>query len=247
MARPKKKNADYFPHDADMRNDPKIKSLRRKYGFKGYAVWVMILEVITDSDYFEYEWSELNIELISGDFDIEPEDLIDIIKYCVRIKLLVNDNGMLYTEKLKERFEGLLSRRKTDRKRKTEEFSTRKTPQEEIIHTEKPQSKVKESKVYKYTEKEFLEDWGTIRKKIKNLPTHITKLKFNELQDFEKASKDFDRSQFQEAMRGLFSQEVIKFNAMITSPKHFLENVGMYYNAFHGKDFKLYGSKPIEY
>ena len=47
MARPKKNNADYFPHDADMRNDPKIRALRRKFGLKGYAIWNMFLESLT--------------------------------------------------------------------------------------------------------------------------------------------------------------------------------------------------------
>lgn len=38
MARPKKNNAEYYTHDADMRNDMKIKALRRKFSHTGYAV-----------------------------------------------------------------------------------------------------------------------------------------------------------------------------------------------------------------
>jgi hypothetical protein len=34
MARPLKNNADYFPHDNDMRNDEKILALRRKFGLE---------------------------------------------------------------------------------------------------------------------------------------------------------------------------------------------------------------------
>lgn len=147
MARPKKKNADYFPHDSDMRNDPKVKALRRKFGFIGYSVWSMLLEVLTDSDYFEYKWNDLNIELLAGDFDLEPEVLKEIVDYCITIKLLSIESDILYTEKLKERFDTLLSRRSVDRKRKDEEFSTRKTPNKEVFHSENPQSKVKESKV----------------------------------------------------------------------------------------------------
>ena len=29
MARPIKNNADYFPHDADMRNDPRVKAQKK--------------------------------------------------------------------------------------------------------------------------------------------------------------------------------------------------------------------------
>jgi len=143
MARPKKKNADYFPHDSDMRNDPKVKALRRKFGFEGYAVWSMLLEILTDADYFEYEWSDLNIELLAGDFDLEPDLLRDIVKYCFRVKLLFIENDLIFTPKMKERFEGLLSKRKPQIK----EFRTSETPKKEVKIVGNPQSKVKESKV----------------------------------------------------------------------------------------------------
>jgi hypothetical protein len=148
MARPKKKNADYFPHDADMRNDPKVRALRRKFGATGFSVWVMLLETLTDSDYFELEYNELNRELLAGDFEVEPETLEEIITYCVdTLKLLNLDNGTLYSNRLKDRFENLLNRRLDDRKRKNKELSEEKTPKEEVFRAENPQSKVKESKV----------------------------------------------------------------------------------------------------
>lgn len=147
MARPKKYNADYFSHDADMRNDPKIKALRRKYGLQGYAVWNMMLEILTDSDFFEYEWSELSIELLAGDFDVEPENLKEVIEYCFLLNLLKKEENKIFSEKMKDRFESLLDKRNRDGKRKKKEFSTRKTPNKEDIHEESTQSKVKESKV----------------------------------------------------------------------------------------------------
>src|SRR5690606_25812029 len=73
-----------------------------------------------------------------------------------------------------------------------------------------------------YTEKEFLEDWGIIRQKLRGLPTNIIRLKPFELINFNRSKKDYSREQFQEAMRGLFGQEVIKYTAMITQPTHFL-------------------------
>jgi len=81
MARPKKNNADYFSHDADMRNDLKVKALRNKFGITGYAVWCMILEVLTDKDYFEYDWSEVSQELMSADFGIDSSLLMEIVEY----------------------------------------------------------------------------------------------------------------------------------------------------------------------
>lgn len=133
MARPKKNNADYFSHDADMRNDSKIRALRRKYSHTGYAVWSYMLEILTDSDYFEIEWNDLQVELLAGDFDIDPELLQEIVEYCVStLHLFTLNNGVLFSETLKKRFESVLSKRKRE--------------QNGVIDVENPQRKVKESK-----------------------------------------------------------------------------------------------------
>jgi len=113
MARPTKHNADYFSHDVIMRDDPKIKALRRKYSHTGYSVWNMLLELLTSIEYFEYEWSELNIELLAPDFDIDAEQLTEIVDYCIKIKLLQLTNGYLHCDRLTFRLEeGVLSKRK---------------------------------------------------------------------------------------------------------------------------------------
>jgi hypothetical protein len=113
MARPLKHNAEYFSHDCIMRNDPKIKALRRKYSHTGYSVWNMLLELLTSNEYFEYEWNELNIELLAPDFDIDAEDLNEIINYCIKLNLLQITNGYLHCERLTQRLEeSVLVRRK---------------------------------------------------------------------------------------------------------------------------------------
>lgn len=143
MARPKKNNADYFSHDSDMRNDPKIKAIRRTFGFKGYAIWCYFLETLTDADFFEIEWNDLSIELLSGDFDCTPEELKELVDYLLKLGLLNIVNDYLFSPKLKERFEGLLSKRSRDIKH----LSVAKTQNKGVIDAENPQSKVKESKV----------------------------------------------------------------------------------------------------
>lgn len=121
MARPLKNNADYFSHDSNMRNDYKVKALRRKFGHNGYAVWCFLLEVLTDSDSFEIELTEINNELLSADFDISVEELNEIIDYCVKIDLLKRNENFVFSETLNERFYPLISKRQRDR-----EFSNRK-------------------------------------------------------------------------------------------------------------------------
>lgn len=114
MARPKKNNADYFTHDADMRNDVKIKALRRKFSHTGYAVWNYLLETLTDSDFFEVEWEEINVELLAADYDVSVDELTEIVNYCVKIGLLQRAGGKLFSQAHQRRFASLLA----DRERK---------------------------------------------------------------------------------------------------------------------------------
>ena len=113
MARPKKHNADYFSHDNNMRNDMKIKLLRRKYKSDGYALYVMILELLTSNEYFEIEWNEESIELLSPEFDMDTELITTIVNYCIEKNLLQCTNGILYCNKLTERLEEDVLKRRT--------------------------------------------------------------------------------------------------------------------------------------
>jgi hypothetical protein len=153
MARPIKDNADYFSHDADMRDDPKIKALRRKFKVAGYGVWCMLLESITDADNFRLK---IDIEIMAGDYDVETEFLQEVIRYCVQLDLLQTDEAqkMLWSKTLDNRFITLVSKRK----RKRAELWTPETPQNGVKDVQNPthtvlidvhntQSKVKESKV----------------------------------------------------------------------------------------------------
>ncbi len=162
MARPQKNNADYFTHDANMRNDLKIRAIRRKFGVEGYAVWNFLLEVLTETDYFRIEWDAFTIELLAGDFDVTPEKLAEIVDYCTHLDLLQIEDGYLQSRQHQSRLEVLTERRVSERERKVkkqnEEFSAAETPKvvgfpqqkpqkTEFSAAETPHSKVKKSKV----------------------------------------------------------------------------------------------------
>ena len=68
MARPIKNYCDYFPHDRDMRNHRKVKAIRTKFGVIGYAIWSMTLEYLTGIDGNVLEYSDVEFELMAGDF-----------------------------------------------------------------------------------------------------------------------------------------------------------------------------------
>ena len=96
-----------------MRNDVRIKSLRRKFGHKGYSFWNMILEFLGDCEYFEYEWTEFNKELLSADFDLDVDEINDIVDYLLFLELLKIEEGFLTCDNFTKRLESeVLTRRK---------------------------------------------------------------------------------------------------------------------------------------
>lgn len=170
MARPTKHNVDYFAHDCDMRNDLKIQALRRKFSHKGYSIWNMILEVLGNEEYFEYEWTELNKELLSADFNLDVEEIDEIVDYCIKVELLTIEKNFLtcntFTKRLEET---VLVKRKdycrNNAKRIQSKIVNEELTNEKLVITEltidncslskiNRQSKVKESKVKEIKEKE---------------------------------------------------------------------------------------------
>jgi hypothetical protein len=115
MARPLKKNAEYFSHDNDMRNDEKLKAVRRKFKHEGYSIWNMILEKLCKSDGFTLDYNDKNVELWAGDFEIEPELLKDMILYFIHVDLLLFHDGLIFSETMIERFNPLMEKRKSKR------------------------------------------------------------------------------------------------------------------------------------
>lgn len=116
MARPTKNNADYFSHDAQMRNDVKVRALRKKFGLVGYAIWCFLLEILTDADYFRVKFGGIDRELLAIDFDVEVDELEAIVTYCCTIGLLMIEEDTLYSPTLIERLGGVLDRRESTRR-----------------------------------------------------------------------------------------------------------------------------------
>ncbi|MFN0254486.1 DUF4373 domain-containing protein [Pedobacter ureilyticus] len=147
MARPTKNNAEYFSHDAGMRNDPKIRALRKRFpascGTCGYSVYNMLLEVLTDAEFFSIEIDEVQLELLAGDFDTDAEMLSKIIEFCVKIKLFSQKNSTISSCGLNKRLQGVIDKRN----RSKEKFEKQKIEKSNVSVTETTQSKVKYSKV----------------------------------------------------------------------------------------------------
>jgi len=109
----------FFSHDADMRNDLKIRGLRRKFKNDGYAVWCYLLEVLTDTEELCIDIEAMN-DLLAADFDIEPDRLREIIGYCVKVGLFKREGGILYSERHRERIMGVLGKARQLSERRSE-------------------------------------------------------------------------------------------------------------------------------
>ena len=153
MARPIKNNADYFSHDNDMRDDERIKAVRRKFGHIGYSTWNMLLERLCRAENFKIEYNEDSIDIMAGDFHAEPEQLKEIIDYLIKLKLIIQQGEIIFSQTMINRFEGLFRKRKRD----VERLSPTKTNEENNIADDNAQSKVKNSKENKRKENEIKE------------------------------------------------------------------------------------------
>jgi len=96
-----KEKISYFSHDIDMRNDLKIRGLRKKFGNNGYAVWCYLLEVLTDTPNFSV--TKEDFPLLAADFDVSEEEFKGIIEYCLSIKLLQQDGDEIFSTTHRER------------------------------------------------------------------------------------------------------------------------------------------------
>lgn len=153
MARPKKNYCDYFPHDRDMRNHRKVKAIRTKFGPIGYAIWSMTLEYLTGIDGNEFEYSDVEFELMAGDFGVSATEIRDVIDYCIKLDMLFNNNGFINSESLDERLKPVYEKRGTNKDKSKKQlringkFANNKTVTDGVSVTEMPQTKVKETKV----------------------------------------------------------------------------------------------------
>ncbi len=121
MARPIEEGAAYFPHDHDMRNDPRVRALRKRYPHGlGYSVYCMTLEALTDARGFCLSTTPGNVELVAADFELDPAELLAIWDCCVSLVLLQRDDerSILWSARHQERLSVVVEYRRRDRDRK---------------------------------------------------------------------------------------------------------------------------------
>ena len=94
------KDAYYFSHDSNARNDQRVMKIRMKYGMEGYGIYFGIIEILREqTDYYLYI---RDLKGIAFDLRVEDKIVEDIIKNYELFKI---EGDLFYSRSLKKRLE----------------------------------------------------------------------------------------------------------------------------------------------
>tara|TARA_Y100001963_G_scaffold100401_1_gene138205 strand:+ start:952 stop:1824 length:873 start_codon:yes stop_codon:yes gene_type:complete len=143
------KDAYYFSHDSNARNDQRLMKLRMKYGPEGYGIYFMIIEILRDTENYTLHIDD--IESICFDLRAEKEKVLDILK---NYNLFVFDGDFFYSKSLSRRMEKLdkikEKRRESGKLGGKAKANIKQVPSKSLASAKQvKESKVKKSKVKK--------------------------------------------------------------------------------------------------
>lgn len=111
MPKTNEKDAYYFPHDCNARNDPKILALRSVFGAEGYGVYWMLIEILREQPDYRLQVTKYLYHALAMQMQVQKERLQEIVEACCNefveggSPLLVNDGQYLYSSSLLRRME----------------------------------------------------------------------------------------------------------------------------------------------
>lgn len=134
-----KKDAYYFPHFSNARNDSKLIKLRRVLGIEGYGLYFMLLEVLREQTDFRFPIS--GIEDLAYEWHISKEKIASVIK---DFDLFIIVDIEFFSPKLIYYLQPYLEKSERARKAALTRWNNANALQ---MHNKSNASKVKESKV----------------------------------------------------------------------------------------------------
>jgi len=152
MARPKKQTVDYFSHDTDASQGRTLSVLQNKYGNEGYAFWFQLLELLGRSPGHYYNFKEAtDWEFLLAKTHISrPEtarSMLETLATLNAIDLELYEQGIIWSQNFVDRLMDVYVRRRENKP--VRPVSAAETPLKptvtELLLTETPQSKVKET------------------------------------------------------------------------------------------------------
>lgn len=134
------KDSYWFKHDANARHDPKIISLRRKFGMEGYGVYFALIEILREQE--DYRIPQSQLEAIAYDLHIETEKFNEMIDCCVESGLLLRDEEWVWSNSLNRRMQKLNDKR--EKRKKAVEERWKKVRKENTGDTKEEQTNTKD-------------------------------------------------------------------------------------------------------
>ena len=96
------KDAYYFPHDSNARNDQRLMKVRMQYGMEGYGIYFGLIEILRE----QHEYT-LYIDDLSGvafDLRVDIDRVQDVV---LNYNLFQTEGDLFYSKSLKRRMEKL--------------------------------------------------------------------------------------------------------------------------------------------
>ncbi|MCG9971023.1 DUF4373 domain-containing protein [Christiangramia crocea] len=197
MARPQKKELDYFSFDVNFFNNKKVRKIKMACGAQGITVLINLLCTIYGDKGYYTKWDDDLPFLIADTVGVSEGAALEVIKKAVQIGFLDPDlfeKGILTSSEIQSRYSRVCKDAKRtgweikpeyDLTTEETEFTTEETqkPPGESTHSKEEESKVQKS-TKKFTKKDFkqaliskgakaeiVEDWLKVRESKKAVNT----------------------------------------------------------------------------
>ena len=100
----KMKDAYYFSHDSNARNDTKILSMRCDYGLEGYGMYWMIVEILRDEAGYKLKLDKCTYRALAMQMHSKPDAVEKFVDDCINeYGLFVSDDHAFWAESLLRR------------------------------------------------------------------------------------------------------------------------------------------------
>ena len=148
------KDAYYFSHDSNARNDTKILAMRCDYGLEGYGMYWVIVETLRDESNYMLKLSDKTFKALAMQMHSTSDNVQKFINDCINeYELFATDNEHFWAESLTRRMDKLEIIR--DKRKKAAEVRWQKSDNDMqmqyksnayAMQLDAKESKVKESK-----------------------------------------------------------------------------------------------------
>lgn len=133
MARPRKTGLSYFPLDCVL--DIKVEELRAEHGNDGFAVWIMILQEVYQTEAGELDCSGvIRRKTLAKRANISLDSWVSIVDTCVEVGLfdrMMWEKSIITSDGIKRRLGKIAEDREKARVRSSSPNNPRKTPEKE--------------------------------------------------------------------------------------------------------------------